>query len=135
MSRQYVSQTLSQALLDALAALPVDIFTENGEQPNFSTQTRAFVVFEIAFDARDQISLGQSFGRLSGGLQVGVFEKAGDGGSVTLDVMDALDAALPSRQVGSIVMGRAMNFKPGNVQQWNPRGVQYMFWYDDLPQS
>jgi hypothetical protein len=132
MSRQQIVETLSAAALATLASLPVDVFTENGPGPDFANQSRAFVVMEIAIDARSKVGLGDAPGRLTGAIQFGVFEKAGEGTGVTLQVMDALDAALPDRYLGSIYMKGAHTFRAPSFGQWNPAGVQYLFSFDDI---
>lgn len=132
MSRQYVIETLSAAALAVLDTLPVDVFTENGPGPDFANQIRTFVVMEIAMDKRDPVGLGASPKRISGAIQFGVFEKSGEGTGVTTQVMDALDAAMANRYIGSVLMNGWRTFRTPSFSQWNPAGVQYLFTFDDI---
>lgn len=133
MSRALITSTLSSALLAAVTGIAVDVFTENGPQPNFATQVNPWLLFEIAIDARSQISMGQpGVRRARGALQIAVFEKVGDGTGITNDVFDALDQALSNQYLGGAVMGDAQGFKPANFDQWSPLGVQYLFTFDDI---
>jgi hypothetical protein len=132
MSRQALIETLSAAVLAALGTQPVDVFTENGPEPDFANQQRAFVVFEIAIDRRLKIGLGEAPKRLTGAVQFGIFERAGQGTGVTIAVQDALDAALSNRYIGSALVNGSQSFRPAPFSQWNPAGVQYLFSFDDI---
>lgn len=132
MSRQQIIETLNAAVYAALDALPVDTFSENGPQPDFANQSRAFTLHEIAIDARSKVSLGRvGVKRFHGAIQIGVFEKLGEGTSVTTQVFDALDAALANQAVGGAVMGDARTWPAARFDQWNPSGVQYLFTFDE----
>lgn len=135
MSRQALIETLSTAVLAALGEQPVDVFTENGPEPDFANQQRAFVVFEIAIDKRSKVGLGDAPSRLTGAVQFGIFERVGQGTGATIAVQDALDAALSNRYIGAVLVNGSQSFPPQRFGQWNPAGVQYLFTFDDIPEN
>jgi hypothetical protein len=132
MSRQLIIETLNAAVYAALDGLPVDTFSENGPQPDFANQSRAFTLHEIAIDARSKVSLGHDgVKRFRGAIQIGVFEKLGEGTSVTTQVFDALDVALANRNINGVVMGDSRMWPAARFDQWNPSGLQYLFTFDE----
>ena len=132
MSRQSLVETLSAAVTAALSGAPVDIFTENGPAPDFANQQRAFVLFEIAIDNRHKMGLGDAPKRLTGAVQVGIFEQTGQGTGVTREVQDLLDDALSDRYIGGALVNGSQSFKAQSFSQWNPTGTQYLFSFDDI---
>jgi hypothetical protein len=135
MSRQYIIETLNSAVLDALGSFTgiVDSFNEEGPQPDLANQSRPWLAFGVVIDGRAQASLamaGRQVKRFRGGIQVGTFEKVGTGTFQTTAVLDALDLALANRSVGGIIVGDAHSYRPQQYGDWNPSGVQYLFYYD-----
>lgn len=133
MSRALVTSTLATALEAVLADLGLDIFVENGAEPNFAEQSNPWVIYGVVVDSRQAASLGpRGVKRLRGGLQLAVFQKVGDGTKVSNDALDQIDVAMANKTINGAVMGNAMPFKPPVFGQWSGLGVQYIFTFDDI---
>jgi hypothetical protein len=135
MTDQQITAALSTIILEVLSTQDVDVFTENGVEPNFALQTRAFVMFAIEIDRRDKVSLGSAgtgVQRATGGITFGIFDKVGNGTLLCNGVRSALNDALSNRYVNGVIVGDVQKFKPVSFQQWYGNGIQFVFTDDTI---